>query len=135
MNNTIVPIIENDDDLSILSYDDLFDKSRPISPINHSSIIEKDDNNYETASDDTGYDENIDYKVISMRKPSFIIKTLTKFRKSLDKQQTDFNSNMIGSTLIPISRPSFMKRLTKKIYIPIAISIGFILTGVILATG
>lgn len=135
MNNTIVPIIENDDDLSILSYDDLIDKSRTISPINPSSIIEKDDNNYETASDDTGYDENIDYKVISMRKPSFIRKTLNKFRKSVDKQQTDFNSIMIGSTLIPISRPSLIKRLTKKIYIPIAISIGFILTGVILATG
>lgn len=127
MKSTIIPIYESD-----YSSDD---NNNIHSDINPSSIIEKDDTNYETASDDTGYDENIDYKVISMRKPSFIRKTLTKFRKSVDKQQTDFNSNMIGSTLIPISRPSFMKRLTKKIYIPIAISIGFILTGVILVTG
>jgi hypothetical protein len=68
-----------------------------------------------------------------MRKPSFIRKTLNKFRKSVDEQQTNLNSTMIGSTLIPISSSSFMKRFTKKIYIPIAISIGFILTGVILA--
>jgi hypothetical protein len=68
-----------------------------------------------------------------MRKPSFIRKTLTKFRKSVD-EQTNFNSTMIGSTLIPISRPSFFQRLKKKMYIPISISIGIILTGVILAT-
>lgn len=120
MKSTIIPIYESD-----YSSDDNKD-------INPSSIIENDDNNYETASDDTGYDENIDYKVISMRKPSFIRKTLTKFRKSVD-EQTNFNSTMIGSTLIPISTPSLYQRIKKKIYIPIAISIGFILTGVILA--
>ena len=121
MKSTIIPIYDSD------YYSDN-DKD-----INPSSIIEKNDNNYETASDDTGYDENIDYKVISMRKPSFIRKTLTKFRKSVD-EQTNFNSTMIGSTLIPISRPSFFQRLKKKMYIPISISIGIILTGVILAT-
>lgn len=101
MKSTIIPIYDSD------YYSDN-DKD-----INPSSIIEKDDNNYETASDDTGYDENIDYKVVSMRKPSFIRKTLTKFRKSVD-EQTNFNSTMIGSTLIPISRPSFFQRLKKK---------------------
>jgi len=121
MKSTIIPIYDSD------YYSDN-DKD-----INPSSIIEKNDNNYETASDDTGYDENIDYKVVSMRKPSFIRKTLTKFRKSVD-EQTNFNSTMIGSTLIPISRPSFFQRLKKKMYIPISISIGIILTGVILAT-
>lgn len=121
MKFTIIPISDSD-------YSSDNDKD-----INPSSIIEKDDNNYETASDDTGYDENIDYKVISMRKPSFIRKTLTKFRKSVD-EQTNFNSTMIGSTLIPISTPSFFQRLKKRIYIPIAISIGIILTGVILVT-
>jgi len=121
MKSTIIPIYESD-------YSSDNDKD-----INPSSIIEKDDNNYETASDDTGYDENIDYKVVSMRKPSFIRKTLTKFRKSVD-EQTNFNSTMIGSTLIPISRPSFFQRLKKKMYIPISISIGFCLTAVILTT-
>ena len=121
MKSTIIPIYDSD------YYSDN-DKD-----INPSSIIEKNDNNYETASDDTGYDENIDYKVVSMRKPSFIRKTLTKFRKSVD-EQTNFNSTMIGSTLIPISSPSFFQRLKKKMYIPISISIGIILTGVILAT-
>ena len=124
MKSTIIPIYESD-----YSSDD---NNNIHSDINPSSIIENDDTNYETASDDTGYDENIDYKVISMRKPSFIRKTLTKFRKSVD-EQTNFNSTMIGSTLIPISTPSFFQRLKKRIYIPIAISIGFILTGVILA--
>ena len=125
MKSTIIPIYESD-----YSSDD---NNNIHSDINPSSIIENDDTNYETASDDTGYDENIDYKVISMRKPSFIRKTLTKFRKSVD-EQTNFNSTMIGSTLIPIARPSFIQRLKQKIYIPIAITIGFILTGVILAT-
>ena len=120
MKFTIIPIYDSDHSI---------DNDKDINP---SSIIENDDNNYETASDDTGYDENIDYKVISMRKPSFIRKTLTKFRKSVD-EQTNFNSTMIGSTLIPISTPSLYQRIKKKIYIPIAISIGFILTGVILA--
>jgi len=124
MKSTIIPIYESD-----YSSDD---NNNIHSDINPSSIIENDDTNYETASDDTGYDENIDYKVISMRKPSFIRKTLTKFRKSVD-EQTNFNSTMIGSTLIPISTPSLYQRIKKKIYIPIAISIGFILTGVILA--
>jgi hypothetical protein len=121
MKSTIIPIYDSDHSI---------DNDKDINP---SSIIKNDDTNYETASDDTGYDENIDYKVISMRKPSFIRKTLTKFRKSVD-EQTNFNSTMIGSTLIPISTPSFFQRLKKRIYIPIAISIGIILTGVILAT-
>jgi hypothetical protein len=121
MKFTIIPIYDSDHSI---------DNDKDINP---SSIIKNDDTNYETASDDTGYDENIDYKVISMRKPSFIRKTLTKFRKSVD-EQTNFNSTMIGSTLIPISTPSFFQRLKKRIYIPIAISIGIILTGVILAT-
>ena len=124
MKFTIIPIYESD-----YSSDD---NNNIHSDINPSCIIKNDDTNYETASDDTGYDENIDYKVISMRKPSFIRKTLTKFRKSVD-EQTNFNSTMIGSTLIPISTPSLYQRIKKKIYIPIAISIGFILTGVILA--
>ena len=124
MKFTIIPIYESD-----YSSDD---NNNIHSDINPSCIINNDDTNYETASDDTGYDENIDYKVISMRKPSFIRKTLTKFRKSVD-EQTNFNSTMIGSTLIPISTPSLYQRIKKKIYIPIAISIGFILTGVILA--
>jgi hypothetical protein len=124
MKSTIIPIYESD-----YSSDD---NNNIHSDINPSCIIKNDDTNYETASDDTGYDENIDYKVISMRKPSFIRKTLTKFRKSVD-EQTNFNSTMIGSTLIPISTPSLYQRIKKKIYIPIAISIGFILTGVILA--
>ena len=121
MKSTIIPIYDSDHSI---------DNDKDINP---SSIIENDDNNYETASDDTGYDENIDYKVISMRKPSFIRKTLTEFRKSVDEQK-NFNSTMIGSTLIPIARPSFIQRLKQKIYIPISITIGFILTGVILAT-
>ena len=121
MKFTIIPIYDSDHSI---------DNDKDINP---SCIIKNDDTNYETASDDTGYDENIDYKVISMRKPSFIRKTLTKFRKSVD-EQTNFNSTMIGSTLIPISTPSFFQRLKKRIYIPIAISIGIILTGVILAT-
>jgi hypothetical protein len=121
MKSTIIPIYDSDHSI---------DNDKDINP---SCIIKNDDTNYETASDDTGYDENIDYKVISMRKPSFIRKTLTKFRKSVD-EQTNFNSTMIGSTLIPISTPSFFQRLKKRIYIPIAISIGIILTGVILAT-
>jgi|UniRef100_A0A6C0CYH2 hypothetical protein len=125
MKSTIIPIYESD-----YSSDD---NNNIHSDINPSCIIKNYDTNYETASDDTGYDENIDYKVISMRKPSFIRKTLTKFRKSVD-EQTNFNSTMIGSTLIPISTPSFFQRLKKRIYIPIAISIGIILTGVILAT-
>ena len=120
MKFTIIPLYDSDHSI---------DNDKDINP---SSIIKNDDTNYETASDDTGYDENIDYKVISMRKPSFIRKTLTKFRKSVD-EQTNFNSTMIGSTLIPISTPSLYQRIKKKIYIPIAISIGFILTGVILA--
>ena len=125
MKSTIIPIYDSD-----YYSDNDNDNDKDINP---SSIIEKDDNNYETASDDTGYDENIDYKVVSMRKPSFIRKTLTKFRKSVD-EQTNFNSTMIGSTLIPISRPSFFQRLKKKMYIPISISIGVCLTAVILTT-
>lgn len=125
MKSTIIPIYECD-----YSSDD---NDNIHSDINPSCIIKNDDTNYETASDDTGYDENIDYKVISMRKPSFIRKTLTKFRKSVD-EQTDFKATMIGSTLIPISTPSLIQRIKKKIYIPIAVSIAFILTGVILVT-
>ena len=126
MKSTIIPIYESD-----YSSDD---NNNIHSDINPSCIIKNDDTNYETASDDTGYDENIDYKVISMRKPSFIRNTLTKFRKSVD-EQTNFNSTMIGSTLIPVSsRPSFYQRIKRRIYIPIVISISLILTGVVLLT-
>lgn len=115
---SIIPInIEEDDDnISILSYDDLIYTNEE--PINPSSVIENDDTNYETASDDTGYDENMDHKVIHMRRPSVIRKSLTQFRKSIDEQTS-------GSiTLIPISsRPSYFKYLKRKIYIPIIVSI------------
>jgi len=118
---SIIPINieENDDNISILSYDDLIYTNEK--PINPSSVIENDDTNYETASDDTGYDENIDHKVIHMRRPSVIRNNLTQFRKSIDEQTS---GSMIGSTLIPISsRPSYFKYLKRKIYIPVIVSI------------
>jgi len=115
MNRTIIPI-NDDDDLPPIS-----------SVINPSNIVATDDNNYETASDDTGYDENMDFKVIHMRRPSVIRKTLSQFRKSIDK------GSLVGSTLIPMNiRPSFFQRLKKKIYIPIVITL--ILTGIIVAS-
>jgi len=115
---SIIPINieENDDNISILSYDDMIYINEE--PINPSSIVENDDTNYETASDETGYDENMDHKVIHMRRPSVIRNSLTQFRKSIDQQKT-------GSiTLIPISsRPSYFKYLKRNIYIPIVLSI------------
>jgi len=127
MNRTIIPINDDDDDISILSYDDLLPASPSLIP---SNIVATDDNNYETDSDHTGYDENMDFKVIHMRRPSIIRKTLSQFRKSIDNQQS---GSLVGSTLIPMNtRLSFFQRLKKKIYIPIVIT--FILTGIIVAS-
>jgi hypothetical protein len=127
MNRTIIPINDDDDDISILSYDDLLPASPSLIP---SNIVATDDNKYETDSDHTGYDENMDFKVIHMRRPSIIRKTLSQFRKSIDNQQS---GSLVGSTLIPMNtRLSFFQRLKKKIYIPIVIT--FILTGIIVAS-
>ena len=116
MSNSIVPI-NNDDDY--ISYDDMIYLNQQ--PINPSSVVENDETNYETASDDTGYDENMDHKVIHMRRPSVIRNNLTQFRKSIDEQTS---GSMIGSTLIPISsKSSYFKYLKRKIYIPIIVSI------------
>ena len=126
---SIIPINieEEDDNISILSYDDLIYTNEE--PINPSSVIENDDTNYETASDDTGYDENMDHKVIHMRRQSVIRKTLTKFRKSIDEQKS---GTLIGSTLIPTSsKHSYFKYFKRKIYIPIVLLVMGI-TGVII---
>ena len=135
MNRTIIPIndhYKNDDELSILSYDDLLPASPSTSPVNPSDIVATDDNKYETDSDDTGYDENMDFKVLHMRRPSIIRKTLSQFRKSIDNQQS---GTQVGTTLIPMNiRPSFFQRLKKKIYIPIVFTFTFILTGIIMVT-
>lgn len=121
MSNSIVPI-NNDDDYK--SYDDMiYSFSLNEQPINPSSVVENDETNYETASDETGYDENMDHKVIHMRRPSVIRKSLTKFRKSIDEQ----NSGLIPTS----SKPSYFKYFKRKIYIPIVLLVMGI-TGVII---
>ena len=49
------------------------------------SQIIHDDNYYETSSNDTGYDENIDYKVVGQRRKSTIQNNLSSFYKRLSK--------------------------------------------------
>ena len=47
------------------------------------SQIIHDDNYYETSSNDTGYDENIDYKVVGQRRKSTIQTNLSSFFKRI----------------------------------------------------
>ena len=47
------------------------------------SQIIHDDNYYETSSNDTGYDENIDYKVVGQRRKSTIQNNLSSFFKRI----------------------------------------------------
>ena len=47
------------------------------------SQIIHDDNYYETSSNDTGYDENIDYKVVGQRRKSTIQTNLSSFVKRI----------------------------------------------------
>lgn len=127
MSNSIIPIAYHDDneedELSILSYEDRILTQESLKP---SLIIKNDDNNYETGSDESGYDENLDFKVIHMRRPSVVRKSLQKFNKSIHQR------TIVGSNLIPVtSRPSIARYLKTKIFLPILISISLI-TGVII---
>jgi len=49
------------------------------------SHIIHDDNCYETSSNDTGYDENIDYKVVGQRRKSTIQTNLSSFFKRISE--------------------------------------------------
>jgi len=115
---TIIPFNDNDDD---------DDDNKIIRP---SIILKNDTNNYDTASDESGYDENIDYKIVHMRRPSVIRETLTNFRKTFEKQHTLKTDT--ANTLISVSsKPSIAKQLKKKIFIPLIITISLI-TGLII---
>lgn len=71
--------------LELLEYEDYYDI-----PMRPSEII-NDDENYETGSDSTGYDENMDIKVINLRRKSTVDNYINKFNKLILNQ----NSNLI----------------------------------------
>jgi len=68
-----------------------------IETLNPSDIINNDNNNYETDSNSTGYDEN-NIIINSKRKPSFIRRSLNKFTRSVKNSSDPISSQTLAIT-------------------------------------